>query len=188
MLGEMLASLEASPIIAAVKNPNELKKALVSSSNVVFVLFGDICSIAEHVQKIKKAGKIAIIHIDLVEGLEKKTIALDFVKNHTNADGVISTKPNLLKKAKELGLITVQRFFLIDSIALKNIKKHMELEVADFVEILPGVMPKIIKNLVSEVKLPLIAGGLISDKEDVINALSAGAIAVSCTLESVWDS
>ena len=33
---------------------------------------------------------------------------------------------------------------------------------------------------------PIIAGGLISDKESVMAALSAGAIAVSSTNHEVW--
>ncbi len=34
---------------------------------------------------------------------------------------------------------------------------------------------------------PIIAGGLISDKESVVAALSAGAIAVSSTNHGVWE-
>ena len=34
---------------------------------------------------------------------------------------------------------------------------------------------------------PIIAGGLISDKESVMAALSAGAIAVSSTNHGVWE-
>ena len=49
-------------------------------------------------------------------------------------------------------------------------------------------MPKVIHKLVNEMEIPLIAGGLITDKEDVIHALSAGAIAVSTTLSDVWNS
>ncbi|MEG1720939.1 MAG: glycerol-3-phosphate responsive antiterminator, partial [Pseudoflavonifractor sp.] len=33
---------------------------------------------------------------------------------------------------------------------------------------------------------PIIAGGLIADKEDVTSALSAGAIAVSSTNREIW--
>lgn len=32
----------------------------------------------------------------------------------------------------------------------------------------------------------VIAGGLISDKEDVINALAAGAVSVSSTQRAIW--
>ena len=35
--------------------------------------------------------------------------------------------------------------------------------------------------------LPVIAGGLISDKEDVMGALGAGAAAVSTTNQKVWE-
>ena len=51
---------------------------------------------------------------------------------------------------------------------------------------LPGLMPKMIRRLVQDTGKPVIAGGLISDKEDVTNALSAGAVAVSTTNPAVW--
>lgn len=35
-------------------------------------------------------------------------------------------------------------------------------------------------------RIPIIVGGLISDKESVMEALSAGAIAVSATSHEVW--
>ena len=54
------------------------------------------------------------------------------------------------------------------------------------IEILPGLMPKVIRRVARLVKLPVIAGGLISEKEDVMAALSAGAISVSSTNQSVW--
>ena len=42
-------------------------------------------------------------------------------------------------------------------------------------------MPKVIRRVCRLVRVPVIAGGLISDKEDVMAALSAGAISVSTT-------
>lgn len=55
------------------------------------------------------------------------------------------------------------------------------------IEILPGLMPKIIRRISRLVKVPVIAGGLISEKEDVVAALAAGATAVSTTNPSVWE-
>lgn len=57
---------------------------------------------------------------------------------------------------------------------------------ADAVEVLPGVIAKIIKEIVEKTNIPIIAGGLIRDKEDVINSLNAGAIAISTSKEEVW--
>jgi hypothetical protein len=42
-------------------------------------------------------------------------------------------------------------FFLLDSIALNNIGKQPSLKDADAVEILPGLMPKIIRKLVENI-------------------------------------
>jgi len=47
-------------------------------------------------------------------------------------------------------------------------------------------MPKVVKRLGEEVRLPLVVGGLVADKEDVMAALSAGALAVSTTDEALW--
>lgn len=68
----------------------------------------------------------------------------------------------------------------------ENIVKQIANAKPDMLEILPGVMPKIIRRLSKTVKVPVIAGGLILDREDVMNALSAGAISVSSTNPEVW--
>ena len=172
--------LSDSPVIAAVKDFRGLQKCMTSECKVVFVLFGDICN------TIKAGGKMAIVHIDLVDGLSTKDVAVRFLKENTQADGIISTKTNLIKLAHSLGFLTIQRFFLIDSIALGNVLKTIDSGYADYVEILPGVMPKIVKRIASYSAAPLIAGGLISDKDDVISMLQAGATAISTTCEDVW--
>lgn len=174
------------PIIAAVKNCDGLEKSLTSDCRVVFILFGDLVGIAGIVDRIKSAGKLAMVHVDLIDGLSPRDIAVDFIAKSTNADGIISTKANLVRHAKSCGLFTVQRFFVLDSISLANIGKQLPLENADLIEILPGVMPKIICQLSQTTGKPIIAGGLISDKEDILNALEAGAVAISSTNEKIW--
>ena len=64
--------LEENPIVAAVKNVEQLDKALKTDVNVIFVLFGDILNLNEISDKIYKSNKVGIIHIDLVEGLTNK--------------------------------------------------------------------------------------------------------------------
>ncbi|RDU24412.1 glycerol-3-phosphate responsive antiterminator [Anaerosacchariphilus polymeriproducens] len=180
------AALENCPVIAAVKDEEGLKICLESDIIVVFVLFGDICSIGDITRRIKNAGKIAMVHMDLIGGLSAKEIAVDYLKNYTMADGVISTKQNIIKRAKELMMYTVLRVFLIDSMALSSIENHQNLIKADFIEVLPGVMPRVIKKICKITSKPIIAGGLISDKMDVIEALEAGAMSISTTNQEVW--
>lgn len=186
MREEMLEIIAEFPVIAAVKDEKELKESLMTDCEVIFILFGNICNISEIVEKIKKKDKLAIIHADLVQGLSAKIEAIDYLKLNTQADGIISTKGNLVKYAVEIGLIGILRNFIIDSMAMENVNKQVSMANPDMVEIMPGIMPEIIEKIKSELKLPLIAGGLISEKKDVIAALAAGADAVSTTKIGLW--
>ena len=179
-----LELLQDTPVIAAVKNDEGLEQALESGCGVLFFLYGTILTIPALVQRAKDAGKTVFVHVDLVEGLNSRDIAADFLSASTAADGVISTRPNLIRRAKELNLITIQRFFLLDSLSFETILRQSS--HADAVDILPGTMPKVIERLTAQLRLPLIASGLISDKQDIIAALSAGAVAVSTTSTRLW--
>ena len=180
--------LEANPVVAAVKDDKGLCECIKKEDiKVVFVLYGDICSIESIVSKIHDSGKKAIVHIDLVSGLSAKDAAVEFMKISVGADGIISTRPQLIKKANYLNMFTVLRVFALDSMAYENILKQVAAGNPDAIEILPGLMPKVIKKVSQQVIIPVIAGGLISDKEDVVSALSAGAISVTSTDQKVWN-
>lgn len=179
--------MEANPVIAAIKNEEGLETCRSCKEiKVVFILYGDICNISQIVGKVKEAGKIAIVHIDLIEGLSGKETTVDYIKGQTEADGIISTRPALVKHGKELGLYAILRIFMLDSMAFENIPKQLNCVKPDALEILPGLIPKIILCVTKMTKVPVIAGGLISEKEDVVAALSAGAISVSTTNANVW--
>lgn len=179
--------IESNPVIAAVKDMDGLNACCAREEiKVVFILFGDICNIGTIVSQIKQADKVAMVHVDLITGLSGKEVAVDFIKNNALADGIISTKPALIKRGRELSLYTTLRVFVLDSMAFENIEHQMAVARPDIIEILPGLMPKVIRRVCRLVRVPVIAGGLISDKEDVMAALSAGAISVSTTNPKVW--
>ena len=178
--------LQENPVIAAFKDATGLSRSMDSDCQIVFVLSGNLLGVKEVVSRVHEAGKLAMVHIDLIDGLAARDVAVDFIAESTRADGIISTRSNLVRRAKARGMLAVQRFFMLDSIALVNIEKRLSFEAADAVEILPGAMPKVIRRLAAIVRKPMIAGGLISDKEDVLNALGAGAVAVSSSNPEVW--
>lgn len=185
-LREFLTILEEDPVVAAVKSEEELERCLQSSCGIVFILYGSILTIGAIVDRVKAAGKVAMVHLDLLEGLSAQNVAVDFIAQNTRADGILSIKPGLIQRAKAKGLITIQRFFLLDSIALKNIPHQLSQNGADLVEVLPGAMPKAIAQLAASIQKPIIAGGMIRDKEDVTRALSAGAVGISASSETIW--
>lgn len=186
----ILEQFEDYPVIAAVKDEDGLKKFLESGAEIqiVFVLYGDLCNIGDIVDRLKEGGKTVIIHLDLISGLGNREIVVDYIKNTTKADGIISTKSTLIKRAKELDFFAVMRFFMLDSMVYENVRKQIENVKPDMIEIIPGAMPKVISRLCEfiEGKVPVIAGGMIMDKEDTMKALDAGATAISTTRQNVW--
>ena len=188
---EFYEAVEANPVIAAVKNDAGLQAAVeMEEIQMIFVLYGDVCTIPAILERIKAAGKKAMVHIDLIAGLSAKEIICGIYRQADKSGRDHHDKPALVRRAKELGIFAVLRFFVIDSLALKNIE-NLEMQCGtsrpDFIEVLPGVMPKVLGRIAKVSRIPMIAGGLITEKEDVIAALSAGAIAVSSTNQDVWN-
>ena len=186
MKKEFKEAIEDSPIIAAIKDDEGLKKCLTSESRVIFILYGYTCNIPDIVETVKSSGKIAMVHIDLIAGLSSKEIAVDFIQKYTKADGIITTKPALIKRAKELGLSTILRMFVIDSMASSNIEHQLRTAKPDLIEVLPALMPKVLAKVCKLSTVPVIAGGLVSDKEDVMALLQAGVVSISSTNEKIW--
>lgn len=184
---EIRELLDGCPVIAAVKDAESLERGIRSDIPLVFVLFGDICSIEEIVEKLKEAGKTVFVHLDLIQGLSGREVAVDFLKARTKADGIISTKINVVNYAEQQGFYTVFRVFLVDTKAYETLVKQRKQIHMDVLEILPGVMPRVIKKLVQSFPIPVIASGLIMEKEDVIEGLKAGAMAISTTNIKVWE-
>ena len=175
------------PVIAAVKDETGLAAALKSECEVIFLLFGSVVNIPDLVKRVRDAGKLAVVHIDLIDGLSQREVAVDGLASVCQPDGIISTRPTLVRRARHLGLVTVQRAFILDSLALANLPAQLAVGKPDFIEILPGIMPRIITEITQSTTTPVIAGGLIKYKDEVMAAMRAGAAAVSTTCPAVWE-
>lgn len=176
-----------NPVIAAIRNEDELNKALKSKAMIAFVLYGTITNINDICKTLKKSGKIVFIHMDLIEGLKGDLAALQYIKEKVDLCGIITTRGNIVKIAKNLNLLAIQRFFIVDSLSLQTAIKNIKESQPDAVEIMPGISGKIIKNISDNLNFPVIAGGLIESKEDIISSLGSGAVAISTTKSSLWD-
>lgn len=176
-----------SQVIAAVKNKKDLDAAIQSNANIVFVLTGNITTTKHYIDRLKQAGKQTFVHFDFIDGLANSKGAIQYITEVWKPVGIITTKSNLIKYAKEEGLMTIQRLFLIDRNALNkgvDIAHHCR---PDAIEALPGLMPTIIDEMTRMTKLPIIAGGLIGSKQDILNGLEAGALAVSSGDPKLWN-
>jgi glycerol uptake operon antiterminator len=178
--------LRVNPVIAAVREEAYLDAARASSCKVLFLLKGNICTIENIVKQSQKAGKGVYLHLDLIEGFGKDKYALHYIKEHIAPDGVITTRAPMIKIAKDLGITAIQRVFLIDNLSFETGIQSVRQVKPDAVEILPGIMPSVTKEMCEAISIPVITGGLINEEKDVKNSLKAGAIGVSTSSAKLW--
>ena len=182
-LSDAYNRLENCPIIAAV-HEDKFLSSLESPVEIIFLLEGNVMTVGEKIKLAHENDKQIFIHIDLLKGIGKDKCGIEFLAS-LKADGIISTRASLIKSAKEIGLTTVQRYFALDSQGIESIKEMIVSAKPDFIEIMPGVIEKIISRFASE-EIPVIAGGLIETKAEVTAALGCGAIAVSTGKKELW--
>ncbi|HEY8464127.1 MAG TPA: glycerol-3-phosphate responsive antiterminator [Bacillota bacterium] len=178
--------LEAHPIIAAVRDEKNLEAALQSSVAVIFLLDASLANLKARVRQIREIQKLVFVHLEMVAGLSKDQAALEFLQTEIGPDGIITTKPNLIQTAKHLGLLTVQRLFILDSLSIQTGLKMLQGNHPDLMEIMPGIIPKVIPEIKRHSQAPIIAGGMVSTKEEIIELLKVGAIAISTSREQLW--
>jgi len=172
-------------IIAAISSDKSFEEAICSDVSIIFDLNPCILSLAEKIKSAHQNGKKIFIHIDLSEGIGKDRAAVHFIKN-LGADGIISTRTNMIKFAHEAGLFSIQRFFAIDSRSVETAIESLKASRPDMIEILPGICDKVIKRMRSATDIPIIAGGLIETEEEIQTAIKSGASGISTGSEKLW--
>jgi len=186
MYSKFITIIQNNPIIAAVNNLEKLDMAIASPCRMIFLLTGNIINIKDIVGRCKKNDKYILVHLDLIEGLSKDEYALKYISEYIRPDGIITTRGNLIRTARENNVFAIQRLFILDSMSLDTGIKSIHSTRPEAIEILPGIMPKAIRRIHAETQIPLIAGGLIIDKEDAIASLNAGAMGISTSNRAVW--
>ena len=176
--------LEGFPIIAAIRD-DRWQKALRSPAEVLFYLEANLLTVKQHIQQAHDAGKVIFVHLDLAEGIGKDRSGIEYLAK-CGVDGIISTRAQIIRLAKDTGLLTVQRFFALDSQGMGSVQEMLRSTNPHFMEIMPGVIPKAITRFSTGV-VPVIAGGLIDTKAEITAALKNGATAISTGCAELWE-
>lgn len=172
-------------IAAAIRTERDFSKALRSKVDMIFLLHTNIMTLQPSIREIHAAGKKAFVHVDFAEGLGKDKAGLQYLKR-LGVDGICTTRTNLVRIAKDLGLVTVQRFFMVDSHSVGTSLDSIRIAKPDIVEIMPAIVTKKIAEFSNLVDVPLIAGGLAETEEEVKAAIEAGANVVSTGETDLW--
>ncbi len=173
-------------ILPAAKNMKQFEQMLQSKYEYIVLLDTHIAQLESLMKLAKQHNKKVLLHADLVQGLRSDEYAAQFLCQKIRPAGLISTRTPVVKEAKKKSLIAIQRIFLLDSHALETSYRLLSSVQPDYVEVLPGIIPHVIHEVVNQTKVPILAGGLIRTMEDVKSALDAGAIAVTTSKDTIW--
>lgn len=173
-------------VIPAVRQMKDFEKALDTKYEWVILLATRLAQLKSLVTYAKRKNKKVILHIDLVQGLASDEYGVEFIAREIKPEGIISTRGSVIESAKRHKLVAIQRLFLLDSLSLDSNVMLTGRTKADYIEVLPGMMPKVIKEIKRQTDIPIIAGGLITSEADIKKAMEAGAIAVSTSSRELW--
>ncbi len=179
-------NFEEQPIIAAVRDKDGFLAACESECEVIFLLSSSILELSDYIKHAHEKKKELFLHIDLADGIGKDTAGVKYLAS-LGIDGIISTRVSAVKSARECGLSCVQRFFMVDSHSVDTALESIRVAHPDMIEIMPGIATKTIKRLSRQISVPIIAGGLLEEKEELFAALSAGASAISTGRRELWE-
>ncbi|OZM55798.1 glycerol-3-phosphate responsive antiterminator GlpP [Lottiidibacillus patelloidae] len=179
-------SFNGQKVLPAVRDVKDFEMML--ESNYEYGVFLDI-----HISRLKSCYKLAnqhnkkmFLHLDLVQGLKSDEFATEYICQEMKPYGIISTKGNVIMKAKQKKVKAIQRVFLLDSSSITKSFSLIERTKPDYIEVLPGLMTKVISEVSEKTNKEIITGGLISTVEEVEAAIEAGASAITTSDRELW--
>lgn len=190
-INTMIDILKNQICVPVVPSMKRLEK-FVESDLVVCILQDIHISLLEHMIKtLHDNNKLALVHIDMVHGISSDEHGAEFLCQRLRADGVISSKTRIIETTKKNKKIAIQRMFLIDSKSIERGIETLQKSQPDIVEVMPAIAYKIIPYIKSKISMPLIGGGLLKTKEDILQGLEAGCMAFTvsdlCLCESMQE-
>lgn len=182
-----LQLLADSSIIAAVNSPELFETALHSLSRVLYLLCGTPLTLPEMLSRARDFHKVCLVNIDFIDGLSRDRHAVEFLAAH-KVDGIVSTRMEALKAAQQLGLITVQRTFAIDSAAVTAALRSLSQFLPNAIEVLPALAAlKVARRFQAAYpQLKVIGGGLIETVKEIETLFQGGIHSVSVSDQRLW--
>jgi glycerol uptake operon antiterminator len=182
---QLVARLRDDPCCAAIVAESQLAGALSSRAPMICLLRGNGLALGPTVERIQAAGKLAAIHLDLVEGVRADVQGVTWLAR-SGADAIITSHGRLMTAIRDEGVIAIQRLLLSRRTHLDTSFTAVARARPDIVEVLPGVLLPSIAAVMPRFDVPLLAGGFIRTDDDVRAVLAAGAAGITTSAEDLW--
>src|SRR5699024_2036219 len=131
-------------ILPAIRSMKDVEKLIGSPYTKVALLDIHIGNLASHMKEMRDHGFQVYIHLDLITRLAITNEELEYSHQKFQPYGIITTRGKLINKAKSMKLKTILRVFLIDSSSVEKSIDMINQTSPDYIELLPGIVPKMI--------------------------------------------
>ena len=183
--GGFLARLERSRCCAAIVSGEQLEVALASRTPIVFVLRGNGLTLGPSIRRIHAAGKLAAVHLDLVEGVRADPRGVAWL-GQLGADAIITSHGRLMPVIRAEGAVAILRLLLSRRTHLDTSFTAVSRAGPDIIEVLPGVILPALAALMPSFGVPLLAGGFIRTEADAEDVIAAGAVGITTSAPNLW--
>jgi glycerol uptake operon antiterminator len=183
--GDFLARLAGSRCCAAVLSDEQLELALASRTEIVFLLRGNGLALGPEIRRIHAAGKLAAVHLDLVDGVRADARGVAWLAR-LGADALITSHGRLMPVIREEGAIAILRLLLSRRTHLDTAFTAVSRARPDIIEVLPGVILPTLTGLMPTFGVPLLAGGFIRTEADAEDVIKAGAAGITTSAPNLW--
>ena len=147
-------------ILPAANNIKEFEKLMETDFEYVILLNSHIAQLTALMKLARRHQKKVLLHVDLVQGLRSDEYGAEYLCQKVKPAGLIfhadAGDPTWPKKRS---LIAIQRIFLLDSHALNTSYRLIQSFQPDYIEVLPGIIPHIIREISDNTNVPILAGG-----------------------------
>lgn len=174
-------------VIPAISSYKMLNTFLDSDIKMGIIMNFQLAQIEPIIKKMKEHNKLVLVHSELIKGLSSDEYGAIYLIQKLKVDGIISSKPKVIEVCKKRDVMGVYRFFIKDSVSLKQSIDIGQRLRPDFIEILPGSCFELVEDIRSKIGCEVWMGGLIHSKEHVQKCFDKGALAITSSNTDLWD-
>lgn len=189
--GSLLTSLTQDTrgkIIPVIEQKAQLSRVFdLPSARAVLLRHCSLFELAGFLERARQRQLPTYVSIDHVDGIHADSAGLRYLSERLSITGIISTHPRVLAIAKDYGLETIQRMYVLDSTGLDAALETLDTSIIDMLDISPAlVIPYVIPRLRVPLPLPFLASGLVLEAEHVRSVLRNGASGIFVSRDDLW--
>ena len=174
-------------VIPSVREIRHLDKALAGKEEWILLSCAHIGNLRDLVVRCHQAGKKALVNYDLVGGLGSDKTAFHLMKNMFMLDGVMGSSNTKLTMSKRMGMGSIRRVALEDSLAVDHVLESMKETRCNVIELRPSYYAiQYLEYFQKKKDCMYIAGGFVDTKEMIDKAHKAGFSGVTTSCVDLW--